>query len=212
MSFNFLEKVSFADVVAVAVILKMLYTGYYLGIIPQIFPFIVYFVTFIVALMFYQYIGLIIAEATQYPESITRLMAFLAIFILFFLIRKVCEHFLPLKRDPKISVYQRILGPVFALIQSVIMISILYTLIVLTPITEVSSSSKSSYVAQKIFMGGLTIYTGIIRVFGMKGEDGRPMSVEEVYTGLFQPKDFEICLDKLRPKARGAYDPELLIR
>ncbi len=194
-----LRRANWVDLLALILILRIGYTGSFLGIGKQILPLLSLFFTLTCSLYYYGGITLFITSRSSLPRSVCEFFIFLFIAIILSIITQIINRYIHFKRPEVLVPIERAGGAVFGLLRATIITGLTFVIFLLAPIEDVGQSMKSSASGIFIVKLNLDFYTNIINTIQKDHTDKEGEPYEKVTTlgmlgQLIKEKDYKFRL------------------
>ena len=194
-----LRRANWVDLLALILILRIGYTGSFLGIGKQILPLLSLLFTLTFSLYYYDKITLFITSRSTLPRSVCEFFIFLFIVIILSIITQIINRYIRFKRPEVLVPIERVGGVVFGLLRATIITGLIFVILLLTPIEGIGESIRSSASGTFIVKLNLDFYTNIINAIRKDRTDKEGAPYEKVTTlgmlgQLIKEKDYKFRL------------------
>lgn len=205
-----LSRANWVDLLALILILRIGYTGSFLGIGKQILPLLSLLFTLTFSLYYYEKITLFITSRSTLPRSVCEFFIFLFIIIILSIITHKINKSIHLKRPEVLPPIERLGGAAFGLLRATIITGLTFIIFLLAPIEGVEESITSSASGTFIVKLNLDFYTNIINAIRKDRIDKEGKPYEKVTTlgtlgQLTKEKDYKFRLFSLDLKKKSRF-------
>ncbi len=137
---EFISKLTWVDYVAVIAVIRGCYVGFRSGFFPEVLRIAAYLVTALATLMFYEQVAQFLTLKTVLNHTTARVAAFtLLLAVVFFLTKLLIMLVLKLLKVGEGGIFYRLLGLVLGACRWVLLLSLLFMLIELSPLTPLKT-------------------------------------------------------------------------
>jgi uncharacterized membrane protein required for colicin V production len=169
---EFISKLTWVDYVAAIAVIRGCYVGFRSGFFPEILRIAAYLITALVTLTFYEQAAQFLTLKTVLNHTTARVVAFALVAALtFFLTKLVIMLILKLLKVGEGGIFYRLVGLVLGACRWVILLSLLFMLIELSPLAPLKTDVYSrSLVGPPVARVAPTLFDFLTNLSMQKGE------------------------------------------
>ncbi|MFH1790487.1 MAG: CvpA family protein [Candidatus Omnitrophota bacterium] len=189
VSLTALSRVNWVDILLIIIIIRITYTGSFLGVGAQVIPFLATLFTVGVSYYFYGGIADFLSDKLSFPASTGKFLAFFLLVFLFGIVMKLVMIVVPVRKPETLILIEQSFGLILGFLRGIMIAGIVVTILVLLPVSGVDGMVEGSALGMPVLRMNAELYAKTINILD-KRKEAQMLQADGIVSQITAEKDY----------------------